>query len=84
MPEPGGDAIEETHQLFEELIIKQSLHDDVYLFKMYSNRAQRLASHHHHQGELEAQREKGRDDCSVRRDSEIRVETRVIEILSLD
>ena len=76
LPETGGYAIEEIHQLLEGSIIKQSLHDNVYLFKMYNNCAQGSANHDH-QSALEAQREKGPDDGSLVKGGENPVETRV-------
>jgi SP family sugar:H+ symporter-like MFS transporter len=79
LPETGGYAIEDIHQLFEGSIVKQSLHDNIYLFKMYNNHAQG-AVWHRHQGELEPQQKKGPgpDSSSIGKGSEDRVEARAI------
>lgn len=39
LPETGGYAIEDIHQLYSGNIIKQSLRDNKYLFTTYNNRA---------------------------------------------
>ena len=38
-PETGGYAIEDIHQLWTGNIVKQSLSDNKYLFKVYNNAA---------------------------------------------
>jgi sugar porter (SP) family MFS transporter len=40
LPETGGYAIEDVHQLWSGNVIKQSLRDNKYLFSMYNNRAE--------------------------------------------
>jgi hypothetical protein len=39
LPETGGYAIEDIHQLYNGNIIKQSLRDNKYLFRAYNNSA---------------------------------------------
>lgn len=39
LPETGGYAIEDMHQLWNGNVIKQSIRDNRFLFKMYNNAA---------------------------------------------
>lgn len=58
LPETGGYAIEDIHQLYSGNIIAQSLRDNKYLFKMYDNKAQGAVDsshlpHHHTEDKIE-------------------------------
>lgn len=39
LPETGGYAIEDIHQLYNGNVIRQSLRDNKYLFHIYNNEA---------------------------------------------
>ncbi|KIM24283.1 hypothetical protein M408DRAFT_331817, partial [Serendipita vermifera MAFF 305830] len=69
LPETGGYAIEDMHQLWNGNIVKQSLRDNRYLFKMYNNAAVGAIGHERDEensGKAAAERqnstEKGSDE----------------------
>jgi len=70
LPETGGYAIEDIHVLFEGSILKQSLRDNKYLFKMYNNRSEGAVGH---EGEL-GRHHKEVDSSSTSKGSEDRIE----------
>jgi len=69
LPETGGYAIEDIHVLFEGSLIKQSMRDNKYLFKMYDNKFEGAVGH---EGELGHKLEE--DNSSTGKGSPERVE----------
>jgi len=76
LPETGGYAIEEIHQLYSGNIIKQSLHDNRFLFSMYNNKAQGAFDKQVLEDDPESPKDK-EDRASTSKGSEERVDHKV-------